>query len=111
MVDKKKQDPFEEQGQHRVAREILRREYNDEIKRASAQHLNAVYAQSQIDYDQTHEHASGKDIPKFEKVRDEAKAALAGHEERAMELRESLKALGEVFLDEDAKHGKQVEQQ
>jgi hypothetical protein len=107
MVDQKQEpakpekDPFVET--HKEARDLLRKRYNEEIKRASAAHLDVQYAQSQIDYDKAHRPENTKDIPGFEIRKTRAMTDAEVHEELAMKFREALKALGEVFADDETK--------
>lgn len=110
MVDKKQvpavpeKDPFVEP--HKEARELLRKRYNEEIKRASAAHLDVQYAQSQIDYDRAHRPENDKDIPGFEIRKARASEDATAHEDLAMKFRDALKALGEVFADDEAREQK-----
>jgi hypothetical protein len=80
---------------HEYARLLLRKYRDDELKRQAAAQADLEYVQAQIDYDQTHEHSSKADIPKFEKRRDIARQMVEEHRKDVAALDAALKALGE----------------
>lgn len=79
---------------HEDALELLRRERDDEQKRAAAARLDEEYAQAQMDYDEFHhQDHSGEDIQAYMERRDKAAGLKKAAEERAERLSASIEKL------------------
>lgn len=79
---------------HEDALELLRRERDDELKRAAAARLDEEYARAQMDYDEFHDQDhSGGDIQAYMERRDKAVGLKKAAEERAERLSASIEKL------------------
>jgi hypothetical protein len=73
---------------------LLRRERDDELKRAAAATLDEEYARAQMDYAESHDHdQSGADIQLYKERRETAARHRKTAEERAGRLSAAIKKL------------------
>jgi hypothetical protein len=73
---------------------LLRRERDDELKRAAAATLDEEYARAQMDYAESHDHdQSGADIQLYKERRETAARHRKTAEERAARLSAAIKKL------------------